>query len=169
MKSEFFPKMTHSLMKLKMNMRSRSTIYLSRMFVIYPDGWISENLSGWLNIWRSKLKEVWLIRIVIKNRTTLDELLRQFECRKEESLKNCVAKIKWLNFETEVGVVEELENVEHLRDAPFAKTEKNSLYFCQYLVLILFRCGSHQKGSMCAKLWPSWKCRSRMCVLRKPV
>ena len=72
----------------------------------------------------------------------------QFECRKEESLKNCVAKIKWLDFETEVGVVEELENVEHLRDVPFAKTEKNSLYFCQHLVLISFRCGSHQKGSM---------------------
>ena len=57
--------------------------------------------------------------------------------------------MNWLNFEAEVGVAEELENVQHLKVAPFAETEKNSLYFCQHLVLISCRCGSHQKGSMC--------------------
>ncbi len=37
--------------------------------------------------------------------------------------------MNWLNFEAEVGVAEELENVQHLKVAPFAKVEKIHFYF----------------------------------------
>ncbi len=57
--------------------------------------------------------------------------------------------MNWLNFEAEVGVAEELENVQHLKDCTICRNGENSLYFCQHLVLISCRCGSHQKGSMC--------------------
>ncbi len=68
MKAEFFPKMTHSLKKLKMNTRSRSTIYFSRMFVIFPVGWFSENIYP-----DGRISDDPNGKLLVENGTTLGE------------------------------------------------------------------------------------------------